>query len=171
MYWRYGVYINPNDDRLFVPDRIGLNIGINLGKRSGQVIGIGTLIVLIGVMLIAIVPLYQLDFTADALQGQLTKEEVIFSAPFTTKTTVPVSAIEDVALVDALPTPIIKKVGMATSDYATGSFLVDGESANLYVDLQAPTFLRIQTTDRLIYYTNKDPEQTIALYQQLMDRE
>jgi len=60
---------------------------------------------------------------------------------------------------------------MATSDYATGSFLVDGESADLYVDLQAPAFLRIQTTDRLIYYTNKDPEKTIALYKQLLQRE
>ncbi len=171
VYWRYGVYINPNDDRLFVPDRIGLNIGINLGKRSGQMIGIGTLILLIGAMLIAIVPLYQLDFTADPLQGQLVKEEVVFSAPFTTKTTVPVSAIEEVALIDSLPTPIVKKVGMATNEYATGSFSVAGESAKLYVDLQAPTFLRIQTNDQLIYYTNKDPEKTIALYKQLLQRE
>ena len=36
-YWRYGVYINPTDPRLFVPDRVGLNIGINLGKRPEKV--------------------------------------------------------------------------------------------------------------------------------------
>lgn len=168
VYWRYGVYINPNDTRLFVPDRIGMNIGINLGKRSGQVLSIATLLLLIGALLFAVVPLYQLDFTPDALQGQIIDEQVIFTAPLTAKTTVSVDSIEETTLVDTIPTPIVKKIGTATEDYATGSFTVNGENAHLYVDLQAPKFLRIETKDKIIYYTNKDPEKTIALYQQLV---
>lgn len=171
IYWRYGIYINPNDARLFVPDRVGMNIGINLGKRSGQVISIATLILLIGVMLIAIVPLYQLDFTPDALQAKITDEQVVFSAPITAKTVIPIDSIEEVALVDTIPTPIVKKIGTATNDYATGSFLVDGQSARLYVDFQAPTFLKLRTKETIVYYTNKDSEKTIALYQQLIDQE
>ena len=66
-YWRYGFYINPNDARLFVPDRVGMNIGINLGKRSGQIVAGITAVFLLVLMIGTIIPMYRLDFTADAI--------------------------------------------------------------------------------------------------------
>ena len=75
-YWRYGVYINPTDPRLFVPDRVGLNIGINLGKKTGKGLAIGTGILMIAIMVVTIVPLYQLDFNPDAISGEMTDQSV-----------------------------------------------------------------------------------------------
>ncbi len=68
-YWRYGFYINPNDARLFVPDRVGMNIGINLGKRSGQIVSGITAVFLLVLMVGTIIPMYRLDFAPDAITG------------------------------------------------------------------------------------------------------
>ncbi|HDT4798772.1 TPA: hypothetical protein QHO75_004939, partial [Escherichia coli] len=75
-YWRYGFYINPNDARLFVPDRVGMNIGINLGKRSGQIVSGITAVFLLVLMVGTIIPMYRLDFAPDAITGEVQGQEV-----------------------------------------------------------------------------------------------
>jgi uncharacterized membrane protein len=169
-YWRYGVYINPSDPRLFVPDRVGMNIGINLGKKSGKGFAIGTGILLVALMVVSIVPLYQLDFNSDAISGELTGQSVRFDAPLTSSQTIPLDKIETAALVDTLPKPRIRTMGMATDHYLTGNFKIDGQSAKLFMDKRSHPILRISTADTTIYYTNKDASKTIKLYETLQQK-
>jgi hypothetical protein len=166
-YWRYGVYINPDDSRLFVPDRVGMNIGINLGKKSGKIFvgGIGLLLVV--TMIITIVPLYQLDFNPNALTGTITEQSVRFHAPLTSQQTIPLDEIQSVTLVDELPDDMIRTNGMATEHYLTGKFKFDGQSATLFVDTRSQPILQVSTTDRTIFYTNKKSAETIKLYETL----
>lgn len=166
-YWRYGVYINPTDPRLFVPDRVGLNIGINLGKKTGKGFAIGTGILMIAIMVVTIVPLYQLDFNPDAISGEMTDQSVQFDAPLASRKTIPLDEIRTVTLVDTLPEPTVRTMGMATDHYLTGNFNVAGQSAKLFMDKRSQPILRLSTADITIYYTNKDASETVKLYETL----
>ncbi|MCR1928151.1 PH domain-containing protein [Enterococcus gallinarum] len=166
-YWRYSVYINPTDPRLFVPDRVGLNIGINLGKKTGKGFAIGTGILMIAIMVVTIVPLYQLDFNPDAISGEMTDQSVQFDAPLASRKTIPLDEIRTVTLVDTLPEPTVRTMGMATDHYLTGNFNVAGQSAKLFMDKRSQPILRLSTADITIYYTNKDASETVKLYETL----
>lgn len=166
-YWRYGVYINPTDPRLFVPYRVGLNIGINLGKKTGKGFAIGTGILMIAIMVVTIVPLYQLDFNPDAISGEMTDQSVQFDAPLASRQTIPLDEIRTVTLVDTLPEPTVRTMGMATDHYLTGNFNVAGQSAKLFMDKRSQPILRLSTADITIYYTNKDASETVKLYETL----
>lgn len=67
-YWQYGVYYNPNDPRLFVPDRIGLNIGINLGHLVGKIIMALIGLLLAATIIFTLIPTYLYNFSLNPFQ-------------------------------------------------------------------------------------------------------
>ncbi|MGL9727607.1 PH domain-containing protein [Enterococcus sp. DIV0756] len=166
-YWRYGIYYNPNDRRLMVPDRIGLNITVNLARVGGKIF-IGLLpVVLIGAMVVTVVPLYVLDYHPDPLTYEVKQESVILDGPFYKERRIPYDTIEKAALIERLPRVGMKVNGLATENYAIGSFKVDGNSASLFIDHQSKPILQIKTKSRDYYYTNTDPSTTKQLYQEV----
>lgn len=166
-YWRYGVYINPNDPKLFIPDRIGLNIGVNLGRLAGKILMGGVGLLLAGSVFITLVPAYLYDFTDNPLQLERVDQEIVLSAPFTTTAKIPIAEIEDIHLIDSIPRPIIKTFGSATDNYAIGRFNVATRNAYLFIDHRSQPILKIQTKNVDYYYTNKTPEITIDIYDSL----
>lgn len=166
-YWRYGFYYNPNDRRLMLPDRIGLNITTNLARVGGKIF-IGLIpVVLIASMLIVVVPLYILDYRPDPLTYEVKQENISLDGPFYRKQTINYDAIENVALIDKMPTAGMKVNGLATDNYAIGSFKVDGKAATLFVDHQSKPILKISTKKRDYYYTNTDSTVTKQVYQKV----
>lgn len=163
-YWRYGVYINPDDPKLFVPDRIGMNIGINLGRAVGKVLMAGTALLLAATFILTLVPAYIYDFTENPLQLEQVGQNVVLSAPFTNTITIPLVEVETVELINELPTPITKSFGTATDNYAIGRFNVASRKAYLFIDHRSQPILKIQTKKIDYYYTNKIPEKTIERY-------
>lgn len=166
-YWTYGVYINPDDPKLFVPDRIGMNIGINLGKTAGKVIMGAVGVLLVGAFFITLVPAYLYDFTANPLTFNQNEQNIVLAAPFSPTATIPIDTIEAVTLIEELPRPITKTFGMATENYAIGRFTVQSRSAYLFVDHRSKPIIKIQTKARDYYYTNKDSNKTLAIYEQV----
>lgn len=163
-YWRYGIYYNPDDRRLMVPDRIGLNITVNLARTGGKIF-IGLLpIVLIGAMVITVVPLYILDYHPDPLTYEVKQENLILDGPIYRERKISYKDMEKVALIERLPRVGMKVNGLATENYSIGSFKVAGKSASLFVDHQSKPILQIQTKNRDYYYTNTDPTATQQLY-------
>lgn len=170
-YWRYGFYINPNDARLFVPDRVGMNIGINLGKRSGQIVAGITAVFLLVLMVGTIIPMYRLDFAPDAITGEVQGQEVTFDAPMTGKTTVSLADIETVELIEALPSPRVRTMGVGTASYQIGQFTVAGEPARMFVDTKVTPILKVTTNDGpIVFYTNKKAAETTDLYEELVQK-
>lgn len=166
-YWRYGIYYNPDDRRLMLPDRIGLNITINLARVGGKIF-IGLIpAILIGVMLIVVVPLYILDYHPDPLTYEVKQESVVLDGPLYRESNINYNSIEKVSLLNKMPTIGMKVNGLASVNYALGSFKVDGKSATLFVDHQSKPILKITTKDRDYYYTNTDSTVTKKLYQKL----
>lgn len=166
-YWTYGIYINPNDPKLFVPDRIGMNIGINLGRTSGKIIMAFTSLLLVATFFMTVIPAYLYDFTADPIRFEKTQESILLSAPFAPTSTIPIDTIRAAELIDSLPRPLTKTFGMATDNYAIGRFNTNNRTSYLYIDYRSSPILKIQTDTIDYYYTNKQSKQTLTLYQLL----
>ncbi len=166
-YWRFGVYYNPNDPRLFIPSRMGMNMGLNLGRPVGKLLMGLTGIIIIVAFVVTLVPAYLYDFTANPFQYEQTATNIELKASFVTTSDIPLDTIEKVELLEKLPNNITKLYGSATNNYATGKFTVDGKAATLYVDHQTKQILHIVTPTRDYYYTNKQPQKTADAYQQL----
>lgn len=165
-YWRYGVYINPNDSRLFVLDRKGLNLTINLGKTAGKILlGICGLLITAAIFF-TVIPAYRLDFTADPLTASIQNKTVSFQAPFFSKK-IATQQIRSVELIDQVPQSIKKETGFATDNYFIGNFSVKGDNAILLLDRNQRPIMVVHTNNETIYYTAKQPRQTLSSYQKL----
>lgn len=166
-YWRYGVYINPDDTRIFLPDRIGMNLTVNLGRRVGQVITGAIGVLLLGVVIVTLLISYLYDFTADPFQFTVKEDQVELKAPLAATSIISKDAIEKVQLIDKIDGSIVRTNGYGSENYSVGHFQVDGKRANFYVSNDSKPILHIQTKNQDYYYTNKNPELTKKAYEEL----
>ncbi|MGG5332182.1 PH domain-containing protein [Enterococcus sp. AZ163] len=166
-YWRYGVYYNPEDSRFMVPDRIGLNLSVNLAKTGAKItMALGGVVLLIA-LFISVVPLYILDNHPDPFTYTVNDKNVTLEGPFVSKRAIPLTKIQQVDLVEELPKRGLRTNGFATDHYAMGSFKLDGKAANLFIDHHSHPILLIQTAAKNYYYTNKSPAKTRKAYQEI----
>lgn len=169
-YWRFGMYINPQDSRIMVPDRVGMNIGINLGRPAGKVFGIASLVLIFGLMIGTLIPVYRMDFVKDAFIGKITEDTLVLDAPFARKSEIPLSAIKAVALVPEMPGKTVRTNGYGGENYLTGDFKVAGKKATLYLNVKQPPYLHVSTKNRDYYFSNRTEAQTRALYEKIQSQ-
>lgn len=168
-YWKYGLYINPQDKRIMVPDRIGMNISINLGRPAGKItLGVTGVIVLIA-LIVACIPILISDFSANPFELTTTHNGIYLSAPFSQSRKIDWDDIESVELVDSLPKDKLRIYGTATENYLTGEFQVNSEPAYLLVLTDKKPILEIKTKNKFYYYTNKDSQLTKKYYQNVQE--
>ncbi|OJG68491.1 hypothetical protein RV09_GL001738 [Enterococcus moraviensis] len=163
-YWKYGLYINPDDKRIMVPDRVGMNISANLGRPAGKLtLGLTGIVVLIA-LVVACVPLLISDFSANPFELETTHNGIYLSAPLSQSRKIDWNEIETVKLVDTLPKNRLRVYGTATENYLTGEFQVNNKPAYLLVLSNKKPILEIQTKNKWYYYTNKDSKLTEKYY-------
>lgn len=167
-YWRYGVYYSPNDPRLLGPDRIELNIGINLGHLVGKIIMVLIGLLLTATIIFTLIPTYLYDFSLNPFQAEQTDSTLTFSAPFVPAATINKDTINAISLIEELPSPMIKNFGMATHNYVVGNLTIKNQKSDILVDFHSSPILVIKRKDQTYYYTNKQPQQTQALYNKLI---
>jgi uncharacterized membrane protein len=166
-YWKYGIYMNPNDKRLLVPDRIGMNLSTNLGRPAGKIIMGITGILLFVILIAASVPMMISDFTTDPFQLSTSHNGIHLSAPFSKTRRIDWQDITSVELVNEVPKESIRVYGTATENYLTGEFQIADEPAYLLVYRHEKPILKIETANKLYYYTNKDSKRTEKYYQDI----
>lgn len=166
-YWKYGIYINPNDKRIMIPDRVGMNISVNLGRPAGKlalgIIGVLILFSLVG----ASVPMVISDFSANPFELSTSHNGISLSAPLSQSRKITWDEIESVELINTLPKDRLKLYGTATENYLTGEFQINNEPAYLLVLTNKKPILEIKTNDKLYYYTNKDTTLTEKYYKDI----
>ncbi|OJG24314.1 hypothetical protein RU98_GL001737 [Enterococcus caccae] len=166
-YWKYGIYINPNDKRIMVPDRVGMNISVNLGRPVGKLtLGITGILILIALS-VASIPMLISDFSSNPFELSTTHKGISLSAPLSQRRQIDWNDIESVKLVDKLPKDKLRVYGTATENYLTGEFQVDAKPAYLLVLKDKKPILEIKTKNKLYYYTNKDSKLTEKYYQNI----
>ncbi len=165
-YWRYGIYYNPNDTRFMVPDRIGLNLTVNMATTSGKVLmGISGVILVIA-MITTTVPLYILDYHPNPFVYRVDNQEVTLDGPFLRERQIPLDDIQQISLVEELGRGV-KTNGFATDQYAMGNFRLSGRTSNLFVIHASHPILKIVTSDRDYYFTSKKPQETEEAYREI----
>lgn len=166
-YWRFGVYNNPSDHRLMIPDRIGLNITMNLGRPAGKIFMSAIGLLVIGILFATLIPIYIMDFNKEPFQAELKESTLVLKAPFATTSTIALAAIQEVTLTDSLKGSVERTSGYGGDNYNTGYYVVNDKKATLYLDKRSKPFLKISTKNRDYYFTFKQPKATKQLYQKL----
>lgn len=166
-FWRYGIYNNPNDSRLNVPDRTGMNISLNFGRPLGKIIYGFFALFLLGITLFTTLPLLHGDFSEDAFAGKITDNTLYLKAPLAKSAHIPLDSIEQVEVLKEVPDPRVRLVGTATPHYLTGTFQVAGKKAELYVYRKTPAVLKISTSKTDYYFAGKNSALTYKLQKQL----
>lgn len=169
-YWKYGIYINPNDKRILVPDRMGMNISINLGRPASKIsLGVTGILVLFA-LIVATIPMLISDFSANPFQLVTTQQGITLTAPMGQSRKIEWKEIEHIELLEKMPQDKIKVFGTAMENYLTGEFQVNGEPSYLLVYPQESPILKIQTKTKNYYYTNKDSNLTQKYFIRIQEK-
>lgn len=133
------LYYNPNDSHLFINDRVGMNVTINLIRTAGKVI-MGTLLVI----------LLAMPFTGPALNIYYSKpveirmagEEIAVSQGITNYT-IKFEDIEKAELINELPKNLVRVYGTAAENLLKGKFRSGKENMTLLLRTDNPPFIKI----------------------------
>ncbi|MFD0897091.1 PH domain-containing protein [Loigolactobacillus binensis] len=166
-YWRYAMYNNPTDHRLFVPDRVGVNLSLNIGRPAGKWLGGVIMLLVLGLLIGVTGSLLALDFSGNSIRASATTQQVILRAPGTRTTHLPRQQITQVRLLRQLPASAVRVNGVGTTHFAVGNFQVHQRAAKLYVARNTGVVLRLRTKQRDYYFAAKEPAETRRLYRAL----
>ena len=141
------IYYNPNDSRLIVNERVGMNTTLNLARTSGKVITLFFLILLLA-----------LPFTGPAMNVyykkpikiEITKDEVE-AIQGITNYRIKLSDIRDVELINELPDDLVRVNGTSFDDLLKGDFRNGNENLVLLLRPQSKPFIRITDKNGKIF--------------------
>lgn len=158
-HWIWGLfYYNPDDSRLIINNRIGVNSTVNLARTGGKIF------MALTVLLLALMP-----FTGVWVEsiGSHPIEMTVDAENFTVKSgsttyTIKNSDIKDVTLLEELPGHLSRKMGTGMEHYLEGSFSAD-EIGNVTVllDPTVSPYILIETNGGR-YYLFGSREETTA---------
>ncbi len=167
-YWLGGVlYNNPNDSRLIINNRIGMNTSINMAKPAGK------LLAALLVLLLATLPF--MGIYSDYLTSrpiEIAVEDTSLKADLgIIHYDIAVSQIREVKLLEELPEGIRRIAGMGMDHLIQGRFSSDSyESLTVLADPELPPYLLIITEDKNWLLGTRSGEETRAIYEQLIGR-
>ncbi|MGI6617854.1 MAG: hypothetical protein ACOX36_07420 [Saccharofermentanales bacterium] len=165
-YWIGGVvYYNPNDSRLLINSRVGVNSTINLAKTSGKVLA-----VLIALLLLAMpfTGVFLKQTESQPISIELTDRMLVAHLGRKSEM-LELSKITDVTILTELPERMTRNWGTAMDKLMSGSYYIKGiGSTKLSLDPTVPPFLLVCLEDGSRYLIgSRHPGEVEAVYQQL----
>ena len=162
--WVWGMfYNNPNDRHLFVNDRTGSGMGVNIGRPAGKAFMAVTAAILAGLIVVCIALAlgfsspFEADIEGDTLYFQhgMEKYEI---------------ALEDIMaldLIDDLP-PARRIAGTGLPNLVEGRFSVEGyENVRISLNPEQPPYIVVQTVDITRIFALNTPDETEEFYELL----
>lgn len=165
-YWLGGVvYYNPNDSRLLINSRVGVNTTFNLAKTSGKVLA-GLVVLLLLAMPFTGVFLSALEQQPITLE--LTEESLI-ALRGRNQILIERSAISQIELLSELPDKMIRIGGNALDHQLSGKFSApDIGSMRLSLDPTMPPYLLVTLEDGTKYLIgSREQGQSETIYRRL----
>ncbi|MBQ7067483.1 MAG: hypothetical protein IJN92_11770 [Lachnospiraceae bacterium] len=169
-YWKGMYYYNPNDKRIFVQDRVfDSNITFNMAHPVGKTTVYGLAAITIITMVWLSIEVLRMDFVP---YGMEIKETTVSFTSGGYNLEVDIEDIKQVTLLENLPDKKLAKTnGGATDDYLLGKFrMEDMGNCYMYVYLDYPLLLQIDTTETTIFFNSKNTKETEQLYKSLSKR-
>lgn len=164
-HWILGMfYYNPNDKRILINSRVGINTTINFARRGGKVILGLSAVVLLLLPLIGVWVVWE-DQAPVILR--VTPAQVI--ANHTVRTyTIAREDVVSVTLLEELPAGT-RVAGTALDGVLKGNFILDGiGSCKLCLNPAVAPFIRIDTDSGVYVMGTGDPSQTTMIFQELL---
>lgn len=165
-YWSKGVYNNPNDGTVSVPDRTGYGMTYNLGTKKGRLIYYGNL-TFAGILLLGLTSMMMVfDFSTFTLK--VDNNTIVINAPIY-GTKVKTSNIESISMENGIPSGI-RTNGVGASTYNLGNFSINGYGkCKLYVYFENQEYICIKLKDNsYIFFNSKSVEETNKYYNELL---
>lgn len=141
------IYYNPNDSRLIVNERVGMNTTLNLARTSGKVITLFFLILLLALPLTG--PAMNVYYK-QPIKIEVTKDEVEASQGITNYR-IKLSDIKDIDLVNELPDDLVRVNGTSFDDILKGDFRNGNENLTLMLRSESKPFIRITDKNGKVY--------------------
>jgi len=157
--WIWGLlYYNPNDSRMFVNSRVGINTTVNLARRPAQVLT-GLLLALL--LASPLAGVWMIGMERAPVELEVTETELAGSH-FSGRWSVALEDIAEVELVEQLPR-LRRVAGTGMENALTGQFDADGWGrVTLCVDPRTGPWLRVTAADGRVYFFGASAEGAAA---------
>ena len=164
--WLWGMfYNNPNDRHLFINDRTGSGMGVNIGRPAGKVFMALTAALLVGllVLCIALALGFSSPFEASIADGTL------YFSHGAEKYEIALEDITGLDLIAKLP-PARRVAGTGLPNLLEGRFTVEGyENVRISLNPEQPPYIVVQTVDITRIFALDSSEETEAFYEELQE--
>ena len=134
------IYYNPNDSKLIVNERVGMNTTMNLARTSGKVIMGFILIFTLALPFIG--PALHIYYEKP-IEIQVSREEITASQGIT-EYHIKFSDIENIELINELPNDLVRINGTSYEDILKGNFRSGKDNMTLLVRPDKKPFIRIK---------------------------
>ena len=169
IYWKNGWYNNPNDTRVWVPDRFCTsNYSTNMGRTAGKVFTFSILGFVLATFIVIFIVFLKMDFTPRYLS--VNGEDVSISSPMA-----PVSfkrdEIQSIELLDHMPEGDFTRTnGLADERQLVGKFRErkDGEF-RVYIYRGYSPILKIELPEYTVLINSEQKGETQNWYRELVN--
>ena len=155
-------YYNPNDSHVMVNNRVGTNSTFNLATRTGKVISISE--ILLVMVLLMILPCIALE-SRSSIDLQ-TDGAVLFCQSGNTRYEVWLDEIETLELIDEMPENLFRTNALGSKHLYKGKFTGGGMvDLKILADPTVPPYLKIKTgSDGYFIFGTRNPEITQQVF-------
>lgn len=162
--WIWGMfYNNPNDRHLFINDRTGSGMGVNIGRPAGKAFMAVTAALLVGVIVVCVA--LALGFSSP-FEASIEGETLYFSHGME-KYEIALEDIMALDLIDDLP-PARRIAGTGLPNLVEGRFSVEGyENVRISLNPEQPPYIVVQTVDITRIFALNTPDETEEFYELL----
>lgn len=164
--WIWGMfYNNPNDRHLFINDRTGSGMGVNIGRPAGKAFMAVTAAILVGVIVVCIALAlgFSSPFEASIEDGTLYFQHGMEKYEI---------ALEDVTELDLIyELPSARRIaGTGLPNLVEGRFSVEGyENVRISLNPEQPPYIAVQTEDMTRIFALDTPEETEEFYGEISE--
>ena len=164
--WVWGMfYNNPNDRHLFVNDRTGSGMGVNIGRPAGKAFMAVTAALLVGVIVVCIA--LALGFSSP-FEASIEGDTLYFSHGME-KYEIALEDVTELELIYELPRAR-RIAGTGLPNLVEGRFSVEGyENVRISLNPEQPPYIAVETEDMTRIFALDTPEETEEFYGEISE--
>lgn len=167
--WIYGIfYHNSNDKSVMVEKRFGIGMTFNMATSTGKFFTYGSIVLFLVIFTSIILFTGISDVLGHSLHIAENREvqikTIFYGHNFS------LDEVQEIKLIETMPSSF-RTNGASTSNYSRGNFTVRGYGrSKLYIFNNNPPYIVIKLEDIHVFYNEKDPDETLKLYELLLEK-
>ena len=163
-FWIFGsLYYNPNDSHVFINDRVGMGMGVNVGRPVGKIVMGFCVLVLLAMPFIG-VWMMRVEFSP---REAVLRDGVCYFEHISESYEIALDSLVAAELIDELPKSI-RVNGTGLDGLLEGHFSVEGYGrCRFCLDPRDGPFLVLQTDERTYIINLMSDDETIKLYDEI----